>query len=156
MRNCVVGLSGDQEEMRSILRIGWMTVCFLVGTASAQEIYDLPSPQTVAVPKVRLWTFRGVVRDSSGRQKFDWNAPALRSNRKIFRDPWFLVSNGAVIASMAGACSRKGSGEHWDSEAPAMAAVVGLNFLTTKYLDELYSVGASAWATQHYIRSASR
>jgi len=84
-----------------------------------------------------------------------WNDPPLRSYRKSFTSPWFLVSQGAMFASMVIACRRSQfTGEEFHSEAPWVFSVFGLNLLTDRYLDELYSVGTAAIVTQHYAHAA--
>ena len=83
-----------------------------------------------------------------------WDDPPLRSYRKTFTSPWFLVSQGAMFASMVIACRRSQfTGEEFQSEAPWVVGVFGINLLTDRYLDELYSVGSAAIVTQHYAHA---
>jgi hypothetical protein len=83
-----------------------------------------------------------------------WDDPPLRSYRKTFTSPWFLVSQGAMFASMVIACRRSQfTGEELHSEAPWVVGVFGINLLTDRYLDELYSVGTAAIVTQHYAHA---
>ena len=83
-----------------------------------------------------------------------WDDPPLRTYRKSFTSPWFLASQGVMIASMVIACHRsRYTGEEFHSEAPYTAGVFGLNLLVDRYLDELYAVGSAALVSQHYIRA---
>ena len=83
-----------------------------------------------------------------------WDDPPLRTYRKTFTSPWFLASQGVMIASMVIASRRsRYTGEEFHSEAPYTAGVFGLNLLVDRYLDELYAVGSAALVSQHYIRA---
>ena len=83
-----------------------------------------------------------------------WDDPPLRTYRKTFTSPWFLASQGVMIASMVIACRRsRYTGEEFHSEAAYTAGVFGLNLLVDRYLDELYAVGSAALVSQHYIRA---
>ena len=83
-----------------------------------------------------------------------WDDPPLRTSRKTFTSPWFVASQGVMIASMVIACRRsRYTGEEFHSEAPYTAGVFGLNLLVDRYLDELYAVGSAALVSQHYIRA---
>jgi len=83
-----------------------------------------------------------------------WDDPPLRTYRKTFTSPWFLASQGVMIASMVVACRRsRYTGEEFHSEAPFTVGVFGLNLLVDRYLDELYAVGSAALVSQHYIRA---
>ena len=83
-----------------------------------------------------------------------WDDPPLRTYRKTFTSPWFVASQGVMIASMVIACRRsRYTGEEFHSEAPYTAGVFGLNLLVDRYLDELYAVGSAALVSQHYIRA---
>jgi hypothetical protein len=107
-----------------------------------------PAPARLRLPSVmpgpvHVYTFRK-----------HWDDPPLRSYRKTFTSPWFLVSQGAMFASMVIACRRSQfTGEEFQSEAPWVVGVFGINLLTDRYLDELYSVGSAVIVTQHYAHA---
>ena len=116
-----------------------LLLLLLSGIATAQAP-EAPEPQ----PKpVHVYTFRK-----------SWQDPPLRTNRRTFTSKYFIVAEGISFAAMAVACSRKGTGEHWDSEAPAWGAQFGLGYLTDRYMDELYTLGIAGYMTGHYIHSS--
>ena len=83
-----------------------------------------------------------------------WDDPPLRTYRKTFTSPWFLASQGAMFASMVIACRRSQfTGEDFHTEAPWVVGVFGINLLTDRYLDELYSVATAGIVTQHYVHA---
>jgi hypothetical protein len=113
----------------------------LIGTCAAQELPDAPKPTSPA----HIYSFRT-----------DFKAPALYSNHNLLKSKAFWASHAALAASAIVACRIKASGETWDSEMPAIAAVGGLDFVAAKYMSPLYMFGAPAWGIQHYIRASIR
>jgi hypothetical protein len=108
---------------------------------SAPPIAGVPS---MMPGPVHVYTFRK-----------HWGDPPLRTYRKSFTSPWFLASQGVMIASMVIACRRsKYTGEDFHTEAPYTLGVFGINLLADRYLDELYAVGGAALVSQHYIRAS--
>jgi hypothetical protein len=115
------------------------SVTLLAGAAFAQ-FPETPQPQ----PKpVHVYTFRT-----------SWQNPPLRTNKQVFKSKYFWISEITSFGAMAIACSRKDTHEHWDSELPAWGAQVGLYYLASRYIDEIYGIGGAAYQTGHYIHSA--
>ena len=111
----------------------------LLGAAFAQ-IPDAPQPQP---NPVHVYTFRK-----------SWQDPPLRTNKQVFKSKVFWISEGAAFASMAVACSRKNTGEHWPNEAVAWGGGFGLAYISARFFTELFTVGIGTYQTQHYIQSA--
>jgi hypothetical protein len=113
-----------------------------LSSCALAQLPEAPQPQ----PKpVHVYTFRK-----------SWQDPPLRTNKQVFKSKFFWISEGAAFASMAVACNRKGTGEHWPNEATAWGAGFGLGYLSDRFFDELYTVGIGAYQTGHYIHSSTK
>lgn len=111
-------------------------------TATFSPKPDAPQPQ----PKpANLFTFRK-----------SWQDPPLRANKQVFKSPVFLLSQSAMILSMVVACRNKHSLETWESEAPAVGALFGMDYLSDRFFSEYFAVGPAIYATIHYMRAARK
>lgn len=119
---------------------------FLVGTCP----FDKPEDDRLFPPtdSSAFWHFRGIYRDLEGHKQFDWNAPALRPNKKSWAI--FIISNGSLWIAYGLADHKK---ESCHSECPAIAAVNGLDFLMFKAFSPSMSWEAAASGDVHYIRT---
>lgn len=87
---------------------------------------------------VHFWTYRG------------WQDPPLRTNREVFRSKVFLATHiGGAIAVIV-ACRTKNSGETWGSEAPAVAALFGMDYLQFRFVGGPNAIGAPIYEMIHY------
>lgn len=102
--------------------------------------YPKAAPPPLVYNKVRVWTFRK-----------RWTDPPLRNP---FKSSVFWVSQSIMLGSMVVAGVRsKYTHEDLHSELPFTMGVFGMNYLTDKYLCELYTIGTSTIVSQHYIRA---
>jgi hypothetical protein len=126
---------------------------FLLSSCAFAQLPEAPQPQHVWA---RTWenvhgkpasfvTFRG-----------KWKDPALRSNRQTFKSPIFVLGQSAMFASMIVACRNPRSGEAWHSEAPAVGALFGLNYLSERFFSGPHALGPAVYAVVHYSRSAAK
>lgn len=109
-------------------------VLLLCGMAVGQSLPDAPAPQP---QQAKFWTFRT-----------SWKTPPLRTNKKTWAI--FLGSHAVAWTALALANHQQ---EHWDSEAPAMGAVTGMDFLLLKFFSPAMSFEAAAYGAQHYFRA---
>ena len=115
---------------------------FLTAAAFAQAPPELPEPQ--AKP-VHIYTFRT-----------DWKSPALRTNRQVLKSWQWWAIQAAQWGALAVAVRNPKSGEHADSEIPAVAAGTALEYLADRYMSELDSIGMGAYMTVHYSMAATK
>ena len=54
------------------------------------------------------------------------------------------------------ACRTKNSGEHWDSEAPAVAALFGLDYMQFRFIGGPNAIGPPMYEMIHYGRASVR
>jgi hypothetical protein len=94
---------------------------------------------------VHFWTYRS-----------SWQDPPLRTNREVFRSKLFVGLHLAGAVAMVTACMRKGSGESWGSEAPAVAALFGMDYLQFRFIGGPNAVGAPIYQMIHYSLSMAR
>lgn len=152
----------DKEDVRLLFAIGMVLVlvCALLGEqGQGQALPDAPSAVPVCshiviehcinVPAQPKWiTFRGVYRDAKGHQRFDANAPALKTSKSM----WLVY--GAAHGAMFGAwalSNHKVEAAH--SEIPAMAAVSGADLLMLKFFSPMMMFEAPVYGIQHYLRN---
>ena len=135
------------------------TVIILCAASVAQNPVAAPlpnAPSTVQPPKPKTWeeakgkparfiTFRSKYKD-----------PLLRSNKQVFKSPTFLLAQGAMILAMVAACRNPRSGEDWSSEAPAVGAVLAMDYLSFRVFGGLYATGPASYATWHYAKAAMK
>jgi len=77
-----------------------------------------------------------------------WDQPLLRPNKKSWAI--FLGVHAAAWIALTTANRRQ---EGWGSEAPALAAVTGLDFLAFKLLSPALSIEGGTYAAIHYGRA---
>ena len=108
----------------------------------------LPRSGTTATERdpatVHFWTYRGV------------QEPLLRSNKQLFRSKIFLSVHIGGATAMAVACRTKNSGEEWKSEAPAVAAIFGMDYLQFRYVGGPNAVAAPVYEMIYYSRASTR
>lgn len=127
--------------------------------ASFCELPDSPKPQAKTWEELtghpaHVYTFRMVKRD--GHYIYDWDLPALRSNKQVLKSPYFMLSAAAMWGSATYACSHKYTGEEWHSEAPMLAGQTFIGYLADRYIDELYTVGLAGIVAGHYIHASAK
>lgn len=93
---------------------------------------------------VHFWTYRG------------WQEPQLRSNKQVFQSKIFLAAHIGGAIAMVVACRTKNSGEEWKSEAPAVAAMFGLDYLQFRFVGGPNAVAAPVYEMIHYSRASSK
>jgi hypothetical protein len=151
-----------------------LTITLFLSASALAQLPDAPAPSTICVSHGKpcpewLHKLIGQYPSAPARRglppvmpgpvhvytfRKHWDDPPLRTYRKTFTSPWFLASQGAMFASMVIACRRSQfTGEEFHSEAPWVIGVFGINLLTDRYLDELYSVGTAGIVTQHYVHA---
>ncbi len=54
------------------------------------------------------------------------------------------------------ACRNKGSREHWDSEVPAIGAIVGLDYLQFRFIGGPNAVAPAIYEMIHYGFASTR
>jgi hypothetical protein len=114
------------------------TVCIGPTSCGWHQVKELPpAPPT-------FWTFRK-----------SWKDAPLRTNRQAF-DKKFIILHGLGAAAMIVACKRKNSGETFGSEVPAVAGVMGLDYVATRFFSESMSIEPPVYEMAHYIWSASK
>lgn len=121
-------------------------ILLLTALSAAAQLPEAPQPQTQ--PPAKFWTFRGVYRDANGNKRFDPNAPALRTSKKM----WivFAAEHGAMFGAWLAANHQK---ESAGSEIPAMLGVTGLDFAAMKLLSPAMAVEAPVYGVWHYLRA---
>lgn len=93
---------------------------------------------------VHFWTYRG------------WQEPQLRTNKQVFQSKIFLAAHVGGAIAMAVACRTKNSGEEWKSEAPAVAALFGMDYLQFRFIGGPNAVAAPVYEMVHYSRASSK
>jgi hypothetical protein len=148
--------------MSVIRALFWALVAVILGLsyrACAQELPDAPDTvcigpnscgwhQVKEIPPapVTFLTFRK-----------SWQDPPLRTNREEFHSKLFWVASGALFASfVVDNRVTHNAREHWGSEAPAIGAVIGLDYVMDRFFSRSMSVEAPIYGIQHYLRDISR
>lgn len=117
-------------------------LALLTGSLFAQSVPDAPRPQPKPVHHDGFFTFRG-----------DWRKPALRPNKKSW--VLFATSQAAMWAAVTYDIKHThGAREQWHSEAPAVAAITGMDFLAFKFFSPSFSVGPPVYVITHYLRDS--
>ncbi len=107
------------------------------------QINDAPQPAP-AEKHVTFWTFR------KGP-----DAAPLRTNRQVLFSKTFLALNGALAASLiVDHHVTHNAREHYDSELPAVAGVIGLDYVADRFFSRVISVGPPVYGIIHYVRDA--
>lgn len=87
---------------------------------------------------VHFWTYRGLAE------------PPLRTNKQVFRSKVFVAAHVGGAIAMIVACRTKGSKEDWGSEAPAVGAIFGLDYLQFRYVGGPNAIGPPIYEMVHY------
>lgn len=109
-----------------------------------------PLPDSIKIPaerdpsSVHFWTFRGAEH------------PPLRNNKQVFHSKLFLAAHVGGAIAMVVACRTKNSGEEWASEAPAVAAMFGMDYLQFRFIGGPNAVAAPVYEMIHYSRASTK
>ena len=129
----------------------WRTcvLTLLVAASCFAQLPDAPQPQPGFLPYCQVYP----ASDLCPRAHFltfrkSWQEPALRPSKKC----WLIWAgaHGAAWAALALADRRK---EAWHSEAPALAAVTGMDFLAFKFISPAMGTFPAAIPIVHYWSS---
>lgn len=93
---------------------------------------------------VHFWTYRGA---------YD---PPLRTNKEVFRSKLFVGAHIGGAIAMIVACRNKRSREDWHSEAPAVGALFGLDYLQFRFIGGPNSVAPPIYEMIHYGLASTR
>lgn len=132
----------------AIVLVVILLAVLLAEQSQAQALPDAPSAVHVTTVQPKWITFRGVYRDAQGRQRFNANAPALKTSKSM----WLVygLAHGAMFGSWA-LSNHKVEAAH--SEIPAMAAVSGADLLMLKFFSPMMMFEAPIYGVQHYLRN---
>ena len=98
-----------------------------------------PGTQLARDPSsVHFWTYRG------------WQEPPLRTNKEVFRSKLFVATHVGGAIAMIVACRNKRSREEWHSEAPAVGAMIGMDYLQFRFIGGPNAIGAPIYEVIHY------
>lgn len=114
----------------------------VIGNYPPSESADLQLQRDPST--VHFWTYRGSAD------------PLLRTNKQVFRSKLFLAAHIGGAIAMIVACRTKNSGEHWDSEAPAVAALLGLDYMQFRFIGGPNAIGPPMYEMIHYGRASAR
>lgn len=91
-----------------------------------------------------FWTYR-----------YKWEYPPLRTKKQALKSKPLLIAHSAAAVAMIVACKRKGSGEDFGSEVPAVVGMAAIDyFASERYFGETFAIGPPIYQIQHYVRSA--
>ena len=108
-------------------------------------LHESPSLQPERNPSsVHFWTYRG------------WQEPPLRTNKQVFHSKVFLAAHIGGAIAMIVACRTKNSGETWGSEAPAVAAMFGMDYLQFRFVGAPNAIGPPIYQMIHYGLASAR
>jgi hypothetical protein len=93
---------------------------------------------------VHFWTYRG------------WQEPPLRTNKEVFRSKLFIATHVGGAIAMIVACRNKRSREEWHSEAPAVAAMLGMDYVQFRFVGGPNAIGPPIYEMIHYGIAATR
>jgi hypothetical protein len=112
----------------------YLILVLLVGACWAQSPPDAPQPQPK--PKTAFFSFR------------TWQEPVLKPNKRSWAI--FVAAHAAEWGALAVANRQK---EPWHSEAPAVAAITGLDLLIFKGMSPAMSWEGGVYGVVHYLRA---
>ena len=125
--------------------------------APSTAIAQLPdAPSATQSPKPTTWEAYKGKKANFATFRYKSTDPLLRSNKQVFKSPTFLLAQGAMILAMVAACRNPRSGEDWSSEAPAVGAVLAMDYLSFRVFGGLYATGPASYATWHYAKAAMK
>jgi hypothetical protein len=107
----------------------------------------VPEPSTRmarVASTVHFWTYRS------------WDEPPLRTNKEVFRSKLFVATHVGGAIAMIVACRNKRSREEWHSEAPAIGAMVGMDYLQFRFVGGPNAIGPPIYEMIHYGIAATR
>ncbi|HET6175656.1 MAG TPA: hypothetical protein VFE61_01910 [Candidatus Sulfotelmatobacter sp.] len=93
---------------------------------------------------VHFWTYRGL------------QDPPLRNNKEVFRSKIFLATHVGGAIAMIVACRTKNSKEDWGSEARAVPARFGMDYLQFRFVGGPSAVAPAIYEMIHYSRASTR
>jgi len=93
---------------------------------------------------VHFWTYRGA------------DEPALRTNKQVFHSKVFLAAHIGGAIAMTMACRTKGSGYAWESQAPAVGAILGLDYIQFRFIGGPNAIGPPIYEMIHYGLASTR
>jgi hypothetical protein len=93
---------------------------------------------------VHFWTYRST------------DEPALRSNKQVFRSKLFIATHVGGAIAMVMACRTKGSGYDCGSQATAVGAIFGLDYLQFRYVGGPNAIGAPVYEMVHYSLASTK
>ena len=93
---------------------------------------------------VHFWTYRGA---------YD---PPLRTNQQVFRSKVFVGAHIGGAIAMIVACRNSRSREDWHSEAPAVGAILGLDYLQFRFIGGPNAVAPAIYEMIHYGLASTR
>lgn len=87
---------------------------------------------------VHFWTYRCL------------DEPPLRTNKQVFRSKLFVATHAGGAIAMAMACHTKNSGLDCGSQAAAVSAIFGLDYLQFRYVGGPNAIGPPIYEMVHY------
>jgi hypothetical protein len=93
---------------------------------------------------VHFWTYRG------------WQEPPLRTNKQVFHSKVFVATHIGGAIAMIVACRPKNPGYDWKSQAPAVGAIFGMDYLQFRFIGGPNAVGAPIYEMVQYSRASTR
>jgi len=108
----------------------------------------VPESQILRLPRdpssVHFWTYRG------------WQDPPLRTNKEVFRSKVFLIAHIGGAIAMVVACRSKTSKEDWGSEVPAVAAMLGMDYIQFRFVGGPNAVAPAVYEMIYYGLASTR
>lgn len=93
---------------------------------------------------VHFWTYRSA------------DEPALRSNKQVFRSKLFIATHVGGAIAMVMACRTRSSGYDCGSQATAVGAIFGLDYLQFRYVGGPNAIGAPIYEMAHYSLASTK
>jgi hypothetical protein len=108
----------------------------------------LPESQSNQFPRnlssVHFWTYRAA------------DEPPLRTNKQVFCSKVFVATHVGGAIAMIMASRTRGSGYGWRSQAPAVGAIFGLDYLQFCYIGGPNAIGPPIYEMVHYGLASTR
>ena len=112
---------------------------------SVRQYPSLPEARIERIPTtVHFWTIRG------------WQEPPLRTNKQVFRSKVFLAEHVGGAIAMIVACRTRNSGEDWESGVPAIAGMLGMDYITYRFVNGPTAIGPAVYEMVHYGLTSAR
>lgn len=139
-------IAQERNDLKIRFFLLFAVLAGMIGLGHCQDLPDAPTPQAhqqTAGPK--FFQFRGA------------DDPPNATNKQVFHSKLFIATHVAyAVAVFYDIHHTHGAREKYDSELPAIPAIVGMDYIAYRLLSPSLSIEAPIYAIVHYSMDAAK